>query len=286
MTLAFAFAIVTGVCFGLQGAYGRALGGRYPASYLTWVTFAGSMPYLVTLAVIQGIPDVQWGDFAWSTAVSFLVNMVAFNLYFRALAASPLYLSMPFTAFTPLFLIPVAWVLLDELPGPLAVVGILLVFAGGYGIHLRGGNPLRPLVNLVREPGTRYMLIAALIWSISATVEKVAVRSSSPSFYAVSIGALLTLGYGAVVLLRHRTRLRGWMGDWRPPLILGAITGVMALSQFTALLSLPVSIVIAFKRAGVIVSVLVGYWAFGEERIGQNLAMTLVIVAGVALIMW
>jgi uncharacterized membrane protein len=59
----------------------------------------------------------------------------------------------------------------------------------------------------------------------------------------------------------------------------------VVIVQFLALQSLEVSYVIAFKRAGVIVSVVLGYFFFAENKIAKNLLSTLSIIAGVVLIL-
>src|SRR5258708_7357825 len=48
-------------------------------------------------------------------------------LYFRALQISPLSLCVPFLSFTPVFLIPSAYVVLGDVPPPLNLLGVLLI---------------------------------------------------------------------------------------------------------------------------------------------------------------
>jgi drug/metabolite transporter (DMT)-like permease len=116
MTTGYLLAILTGLFFGLQGTYGKSLGKQFSPAILTWATFAFAVPFLLLLLVYRGIPHIDWPDFLWSAIVSFLVNVVAWNLFFRALSLSPLFLTMPFTSLTPLFLVPVAFFILGELP--------------------------------------------------------------------------------------------------------------------------------------------------------------------------
>jgi drug/metabolite transporter (DMT)-like permease len=282
MTTGYLLAILTGLFFGLQGTYGKVLGKRFSPAMLTWATFAFAAPFIFLLLVYRGLPHIVWADFLWSTTVSFVVNVVAWNLFFRALSLSPLYLTMPFTALTPLFVVPVAFVILGELPGVNGLIGIILIITGAYGLHFKSGDLLKPFKSLFREKGTRYMLIVAIIWTISATVEKVAILSSSPEFYGLAIHLLLAAAYSPYVYKK------GNLEDVRthaPKLaVLGLISTAVVICQFTALKYLYVSYVIAFKRAGVIVSVLLGYILFGEERIVKNLSFTVLMIIGAALL--
>lgn len=280
MTTGYVLAILTGLFFGLQGTYGKSLGKESSPAILTWATFAFALPFVLLLVAYRGIPPIDWPDFLWSTTVSFLVNVVAWNLFFRALSLSPLFLTMPFTSLTPLFLVPVAFVILGELPGVQGLVGIMLIITGAYGLHFESGGPLRPFQSLFREKGTRYMFIVAVIWAISATVEKVAILSSSPEFYGLVIHVLLAAAYSPYVCQQGRLRV---LRTHTPKLlVLGLISAAVVICQFTALKYLYVSYVIAFKRAGVMVSVLLGYLLFGEKRIAKNLTLTVVMILGAA----
>lgn len=243
-----------------------------------------SLPYFFLFLYVDGVPPIKWPGFLWATGSSFVVNVLAWYLFYRAIAVSPVYLTMPFTALTPLFTVPVAFLLIGEIPGILGAAGIILVIVGAYSIHLRKGNLLSPLRSLWSTSGTRLMLIVAFVWSISATVEKVAVLSSSAAFYAVTIHSLLAIAYLPIVIFRQRQALRLLPANLIPFLILGGVTAGVAIFQFTALNYLDVSYVIAFKRAGVIISVFLGYWFFGEGRIWQHLAATTVIILGAILI--
>jgi uncharacterized membrane protein len=144
---------------------------------------------------------------------------------------------------------------------------------------------LAPFRNLFTNKGTRYMMIVAVMWSVSATVEKVAVLSSSPEFYAVTINFLLSVAYLPYIYFFYRKSFKGIRKNLGRLSLIGLIAGAMALSQFTALQYLLVSYVIAFKRAGAIVSVVLGFILFREKNIIKNLVFTSLMVVGVVLIM-
>ncbi len=286
MTIGYLFAIFTGVLFGLQGTYGKSVSNAFPATLLAWANFTFALPFILLLLMLSGFPAIDWVNFVWATGTSFIINIFAWIVFFRALSLSPLYLTMPFTALTPLFTIPIAFLLLHELPGIKGGMGIVLIIAGVYGLHARGKSIWLPFLNLYREKGSRYMAFVALIWSVSATVEKVAVRSSSPQFYALIIHVLLAGAYLPYILIKQRHFFARMPRYGYRLAILGAITGIMAICQFRALTYLDVSYVIAFKRAGVIVSVILGYLIFKEKGIFRNLLATLLIVLGAILIIW
>jgi uncharacterized membrane protein len=251
---------------------------------LAWGMFAFSTPVLAILLLVDGIPDVDWHSFTWATGFSVLANWLAWGLFFRALQVSAIAHTMPFTAFTPVFLIPVAYVLLEELPSATGLAGILFVIAGAYGIHMSSGRLLEPFKMLFENRGTRWMLITALIWSVSATVDKVGVLASSQLFYAFFLNLCLSLMYLPHVI-RYQSQSRSVVWDnWRGLVLFGIVMGLLMLVQFTALKYLLVSYVIAFKRTGVLVSVAFGAAVLGERNVVWNLVCTFLMVVGVFLL--
>ncbi len=280
----YVFAALAGLLFGLQGAYGKVLARRIPPMLLAWGMFAFTTPVLTVLLLFDGIPTVDWYNFVWATGLSVLANLLAWSLFFRALQVSDLAHTMPFTALTPVFLIPVAYVLLDELPNAVGLAGILFIIAGAYGIHMSSGHLLDPFRMLFKNRGTRWMLMTALVWSVSATVDKVAVLASSQMFYGFTLNLCLSVVY-LPYLIRYQSKATLAVRDnWRGLFLLGLMTGLQMLAQFTALKVLLVSYVIAFKRTGVLVSVVFGAAVLGERNVRWNLVCTALMIAGVFLL--
>lgn len=281
----FLLAILTCFFYGLQGTYGKVLTKSFPSAIITWATFTFSIPFIAAFLIIKGIPPIDFSSFLWSTSISFLINLAAFNLFFKALSLSSLSLTMPFTAFTPLFLVPIAFLILGEFPDLKGNFGIILIILGAYGLHASSGNLLVPFKNIFANKGTRYMLIVSILWSITATLEKVAVLSSSAAFYGTTIGVLLSAAYFPYILYFHRKEVKNILPNFKKLFIIGMITGAMVIFQFSAYQYLLASYVIAFKRAGVIVSVFLGYVLFKEENILKNMIFTTLMIIGVTLIM-
>jgi len=276
-------AVLTGIFFGLQGTYGKVVSAKYSPLFATWATFTFSIPLILVFLWYAGLPQIIWKDFIPAALVSFAINLFAWNLFYRALKTSSLSNTMPFTAFTPLFLIPVALFWLGELPNVKGIAGILFIIAGAYGIHLQNKNLLAPFMNFFRDKGSRLMLLVSLMWSISATAEKVAVLSSSQYFYGLVILLSLSLAYLPLIMKeRKKIPLKGNLSSL---FLLGLISGLLLIFQFTALKYLYASYVIAFKRSGVIVSVFLGVIFFAEKNALKNIISTILMVIGVFLIL-
>ena len=266
----------------LQSAYGKKILDRVDPYVLTWAMFLFDLPIMGLLLAVDGIPVVQPG-FWPALAVTLSINLVAVTLFIQAIKHSPLSLTIPLLSFTPLFLVISASIVLGERPGALGLTGILLIVAGAYclGLNGRWRNILDPLRSIGRERGSRMMMAVALLWGISASADKAALMNASPIFFVFTFHLLYTLLYIPIVRSRAGPRM-GQIFHRAPALSLFALLGaIMIVSQMTAVRLAMVSYVIAIKRAGMVFSILLGYFFFGERPLGWRLAAAALMVIGV-----
>jgi len=274
-------AIVTAVGFASSNSYAKALSGRAHVYVVTWAMLTLSIPWSAILLARQGLPPVG-DEFLKAALISVAVNMVGTTLSVKALSLSPLSLTIPFLAFTPLFMIVPSWFVLREAPDALGLTGIVLIVAGGYSMHLdkiRGGL-LAPIKAIASEKGSMIMLLVAAIWSISAVYDKVATVASSPYYYTTFFSAAFGVLYAPFMIYGARKRPVA-ARDVPRLFLLGLLFAVMVLSQFTAIEMTVASYVIAIKRAGMVLSVVFGYVFFKERHLRARLTGAVLMTAGV-----
>ena len=244
--------------------------------------------------------------FLTALAVSGGINVVTTPLIVWALKRSDLSLMAPLTSVTPLFMIPIAAVVLGEAPSVAGGVGVAVIVVGAYLLNVsdRSAGPLEPLVAIARDPGARAMLLVAFLYSISGTYDKVGTQASSPLFWAASVQAVIALALAPLAVRRLRTdgrpvgaepgagRAAGTSGlasspirtrSLAPPmavLLAGAVTAVAAAAQMTALTLTLAAYVIAVKRTSTLFSVLLGHSLFREEGVAERLLGAAVMLAG------
>lgn len=282
----FVLAVATAVVYGGQAAYLKGWTDHVEQWLVTWSIWLFALPFFAVALAYQGVPTVEAG-FWLPCFVSLGVNLVAWPAFVRAVRVSDISLVMPLLAFTPVFILGVEFALLGTAPGWTGAVGIALVVLGAYVLNVRAGFSalLDPVRALVSDRGARWMMFVAVIWSVSATVEKLTVTHSSPTFYLTVFGGMFALFFVPVMKWFGEVRIRDVADDFGVLAGAGALTAAMALVQMAAIRTTPlVNYVIAIKRAGMVVSVLLGWWLFGEENIGFRLAGAVVMVAGVAVI--
>jgi drug/metabolite transporter (DMT)-like permease len=262
-----------------------------------WVGVAVLLPYI---ALTTGFPTIG-PHFGGAILVGGSLNVVAFSLYIRAIKLGDLSLTVPLVTLTPLFLLVTSPLIVGEWASPIDAIGVLLIIIGSYILNLgakpgepKSGEPsqprayLAPIRAMVHNPGSRLMLIVALIWSVTSTVDKIGVQNSSPLMWAASLfgfigTALLPLG---VQRWRRRDRSRSSLSR-REVLTLGSAGIINAIGvglQMVALTMAPVAQVIAVKRMSALITVVLGHLLFQEQGIQERLLGAAVMVAGVAVI--
>ncbi len=277
-------AVITAIGFAASNSYAKALSAGSHTFTVTWSMMVLSLPWALLMLAVRGVPELRPGFHAAALG-SVCLNMIAVTLQVRALSLSPLSVTVPFLAFTPLFMLVTGSIVLGETPDAKGLAGIILVAIGAYAVfldQLRCGW-LEPLRAIRSERGSVMMLAVAFIWSWAATLDKLAVVRSSPAYYTAYFAVAFGVLYSPFLVMGvKRTKLE--KGQIPRLFLLGAISAVMILSQMTALELTLAGYVIAIKRAGAVAAVLFGYLFFGERHLKARLAGAVLMTLGVVLI--
>jgi len=175
----------------------------YSARDLVVVRFASTGILLLPLLIHNWtrIPPPFWGWFAALVPL----EIAASWLYMRAIRQAPLSQTQPYLAFTPVITIITGYVLLGEEVTARGGFGIALIAAGAYLLNIRqlrnqSRYPLlQPFRAMLVNPGPRWMLLVALIYSLTSVMGKGAMQYVPPEFfgpfYFVSLGLIVTVPY-------------------------------------------------------------------------------------------
>jgi len=289
------------VVYALHGAWSVRVSRRVGPLVAGWALFTFALPLLAVALFVRGVPSVGAGFWpAWG--VNTLLNFGASYLFLSALRVGELGITYPLLALTPIFVIPLEWLLLGDLPGPWGGVGVALIVGGVYLLNFtaRSSGLLAPFLALSRDAGAVRMLVVAVLWSLGGTLDRVAVLESSPTFYGFMLSAGLAALYLPWMLMKHFRRRPPTVGalsvrdDVIPPRRLhllvpllavhGVLFAAMLLLQMEALTLALASYVLSIKRSGAVLAVVIGAMAFGERSTGSRLVGSLVTVAGAALL--
>ena len=273
------YALITAFSLATADAISKKALGRSNEYVIAWVREGYALPFLFLAFFFIDIPSLD-RTFWLSLLLMIPLEIAAIILYVKAIKISPLSLTIPFLALSPVFIILIAFLILGELPDRSGLLGILLIVAGAYLLNIRTTREdlLGPIKAIRRERGSIFMIIVALIYSVTATLGKVAVQHSGPIFFGVFYPFLLTLILS--VVLWRKGLLPEVLSRPMTFLAIGIFTAIMILTHFTAISMTDVAYMISVKRASLVFSVLYGRVLFGEENIRERLTGSVLMIAG------
>ena len=274
------FAFITAFALSTADALSKRALAQSNEYVIAWVREGYALPFIAIAFFFIPIPDLD-ATFWISVLILLPLEITALILYVKAIKLSPLSITIPFMALSPVFIIVIAFFLLGELPDTSGFVGILLITIGTYLLNAKASNVgiLGPIKAIANEKGSMLMVIVAVIYSITSTIGKIAVQHSSPIFFGFFYPLLLTIVLSMVVgvkgILSHVIS--------RPVtfLTIGIFTAIMILSHFLAISMADVAYVISVKRTSLIFSVLYGRLIFKEINVTERLLGSILMLAGI-----
>ncbi|MBI5884978.1 MAG: EamA family transporter [Deltaproteobacteria bacterium] len=278
-------ALTTAVALSLADVFSKKALASSEDMVIVWVREGYALPFLALGFLFIPVPSLDW--VFWRTVAILLpLEIAGLVLYVKAIRLSPLSLTVPFMALSPVFIIVFAFVFLGELPTRGGVAGIVLIAAGAYLLNASASSRglLAPIKAAFKEPGSLLMMIVAFIYGFTSTLGKVAVQHSSPVFFGFAYPFMLALVMGAYLVWRGRFMLV--FSRPRAFLPIGLCTAVMISTHFMAISLTQVAYMISIKRTSLLWSVIMGRLIFKEANLTDRLLGSAVMLAGVMLIIF
>ncbi len=186
-------------------------------------------------------------------------------LYLQAIKHNDLSTVLPIQSLWPVFSLLPAWLILNEIPSLVAIMGILLTVAGVYALGLKGRALHHPLAPFRDNQGSRYMLAAVLLVTAAGVLDKIAIQASNAIYYsfASTIGAVVVLfcmlrmrGVNELSLVLPRRKEIG---------LIGSLQGGSYTTYLMAIGSGPVAYVASIRSSNVLMGSLFGIMLLGEQ---------------------
>jgi drug/metabolite transporter (DMT)-like permease len=262
--------------FGALGAFGMA---AYPMAY--------SLPLFLAAGAFVPVPPLD-AVFAWCFVVLLPLNAVSFMAHMQAIRISPLSLTLPYLAFTPVFIIGTGLLFLGEVPNAWGTAGILVTCLGGYVLNLKKTTRtlLDPLRAAVKEPGSRLMMLVAFLYAFGSVLGKKGILHSSPLFF----GIWFFVVYNIMMLILFKAMGKLSPGTLRQYPAKGAAAGIMFFGHVffhsLAISMVKAAYMMSIKRLSVLFGILYGGIWFKEKDIPIRFAGALLMLSGSFLIMF
>ncbi|TAG92727.1 MAG: EamA family transporter [Oscillatoriales cyanobacterium] len=249
---------------------------------VAWSLSFFSVIFLIPWVIYTGIPALN-SQFWVALLIGGSINAVTALLYIKAIKVSDLSLTVPLVALTPLFMLLTSPLIVGEYPKFFDYIGILLIVIGSYLLNIKEKSQgyLAPFKALVNEPGPKFMLIVAFLWSITSNFDKIGVQNSSPIFWLFSIFGTMSILLLPVLLYKTPNPSRKILKQLPMLAAMGFFNAIGVLCQMQALTLTLVVQVIAIKRTSVLMGVLFGHFIFKEKDIQQRLLGAGIMILGV-----
>ncbi|OGU71974.1 MAG: hypothetical protein A2V93_05895 [Ignavibacteria bacterium RBG_16_34_14] len=278
------FAILNPLADATKGLFSKKASRNVDSLLISW--FNNLIPFIVFSPFLFFIELKFNFNFFQALFISGFINIIATILYHRAISKGDISVVVPMLSFTPLYLLIISPIIIGEFPDLKGLTGIILIVAGSYllNINFNERNFLAPLKSLFANKGTRYMLIVAFIYSISANYDKIGIEASSVIQYIIFINLFVSAGTTAFLFLRKKFSYSLIKLEWKNLFLVGFITTLGFVFHMMALSLTLVVYVIALKRTNGMISVGLGYFFLNEKHTRERLIGTFIMFTGVLLI--
>jgi drug/metabolite transporter (DMT)-like permease len=254
---------------------------------VAWFRLLFSLPLLLFLYIFVPIPKLDI-EFYKAFVLALPLEIIAMVLYIKALRISPLSLTLPFLALTPVFLILISYLIIGEKVSFLGSMGIIFLAAGSYtlNIHEMQRGIFEPFKAIVKEKGSFLMVGVALIYSVTSSLGKMAIVHSSPLFFGVTYFIAVTVIFAPIALWMGKTELKSFIagGQFKGLFFPGIFYSVMIASHMIAISLTKVAYMISLKRTSLLIGVMYGYFFFKEKNIGERLSGVVLMLIGFVMI--
>ena len=214
---------------------------------------------------------------------SALIHIVYFLLVGRLYRNADLSVAYPMMrGLAPLIAALIALATLGEAPGPVAVLGIVILV---FGVMLMGASGLAH--GRIDAPTLAVALANSVVIAVYSVIDGQGGRISGPSTlfafaYNAWADALTALAYAPIVLLlRGRSVTFAFVRNWRRGLAGGLAAFVGYAIVVWAMTQAPIAAVAALRETSVVFAALIGVVLLGEPFQTQRAVAALVILAGV-----
>lgn len=221
--------------------------------------------------------------------LSSLILVIATFLQLKSITIEDLSLSLPFLALTPLFLIPVELLFFNKLPTLYAFGGICLIVSGAFWLGLTQQQK-----KFVFRKGSWLAMIAAFLFAFGATLDKQGTLLSNPLSYLawthLFMGIIFLI---SLVLLSQKKFFTtpkqislslSLKKHWPLLIISGLALGFGAWLLFRAYVDILVNYAISLKRAGLLITIILGSIIFREKYLLKRMPGVLLMLGGAIII--
>lgn len=262
---------------------------KYNLRHIDEYTASFSMHLVITVllapAVLYfGIEELSV-RFLSALLASSVLQLIVILLYMKAIKRSELSVTVPLVTLTPLFMLITSPILIGQFPGALGLLGIFLIVVGTYTLNIESkGGLWAPFTRVVTNQGSRYMLIVAFLWSVTANIDKIGVEETSPVTWAFAKDLVILFYLIPIMLLKSESPFTQLKSRAKPLFFIGLFRTISVLSQMFAIQFILVAYVISIKRSSALLIILYSFF-FLDEKMYFKTRLTGIIIITIGLVL-
>lgn len=275
------FGFLCALFHSLGDLFYRKAGKGESTELLTFGRMAYTSLVLWIFVLIEGIPEFG-DDLLRAYYIGIPLELIATILYMKALQNSPLSIVAPLFAFSPAFILITGPIFLGEYTSVTGALGVLVIVVGAYLLNVSQVKMgyWEPFKSLSKERGARYMIGAALLFSITANMGRLGVTNSSPAFFGASYFTIIAL----ILLIPVLRRKEFKRVTNRSVVIPGLAIALSVVFHLKGVELIQAGYFIAIKRLSMIISILLGIVILKEKSGKERLIGGTIMMLGVLII--
>jgi drug/metabolite transporter (DMT)-like permease len=285
--------IITSFFFTAQNTAIKKLAVKSDTMLVSWsiAAFAAViiLPIFILVILWQGMPEIGNG-FWLALLYKTPLMIVAYWYYVKAHKYGEMSLISPLLSLTPAIILLIAPFMIGQKASLGGMMGIGLIVVGSYALNFshRTGGIFNPIKKLFQDRGARYMMVTASIWAVSSVTDVMGLRGIHGSNIQAGIlwalASYIAISVGLAPFIIKKIKMLGFKEERKNLFLVGFFNGLTGIFQMTATTMILVAYVNAIKRFSMVLGVIVGAVVFKEKNFKERLAGSLIMLAGVVMI--
>lgn len=254
-----------------------------------WLSGLFTIPFLLLIILyFYQIPSVD-NVYILAVSGSIFLDIFAAIFAYRAIKIAEVSLVAPMAAFNPVFTALISWIILHESIQGKGILGILLVCIGAYLLQVSklDRDWLAPIKTLLNNQAVRLSLIAYFIWAVTPIFQKIAIAHTDPQVppFVSFTGLVVTNIVFGIIAFKKTPLPFGQVREIIPLLVIvGILAGVGQAAAFMAFSLTNLGYATAIFKLSMVFTVILGWLFFKEKNIKDRLLGSLVMLAGIYLL--
>ncbi|MDP2750898.1 MAG: EamA family transporter [Nanoarchaeota archaeon] len=248
-----------------------------------------SLPFIIIFKDYIVLPP----QILWTYLLTGIILATGLILFTKSLQHAQIGKTVPLMAISPVVTMIFALIFLKEIPDTKGFIGIMMVVLGVYALkidHFGKSHVLEPIINILKNRGSRYMLMASILYGINSVIEKYVIIQTNVFTRVVIYSYFVILIMTVYLIVMDGKQFKRKVANafkkdrlWIALFTIG-FAGEVIFTAVGLKLNLA-AYAVSIKRVGIIGSVIFAHYMLNEKKhFLHHLLGAAMLVAGAMLI--